>query len=316
MEDSLKKMDDLMPPTRNRFPIRMEGFAGQVMHVLPRPLLERERRRVLVRPLYVTDIGFFPRARGHLKERPAGAAEHILLLCVRGAGWVEVQGRREPVRAGQAVLIPRGVPHSYGASDRNPWTIHWMHFNGEDAAIYSRMLPEERRRVPVSASCRNEMVGAFRRCYACLERGTAGREVAFLSHAARHILGALFFQNQAYWPGRKGTPARDLQSVINLMASRLAGGLCLADMARAAGLSVVHFSALFRRQTGLPPVEYYIQLRIRHAGRLLDTTTITVREVGAEVGYDDPYYFSRIFRRVMGLSPRAYRALHGPRRSA
>jgi YesN/AraC family two-component response regulator len=50
-------------------------------------------------------------------------------------------------------------------------------------------------------------------------------------------------------------------------------------------------------------------LRIRYACRLLDTTTLTVREVGYRVGYEDPYYFSRMFRKLMGLSPRQYRKL-------
>jgi AraC-like DNA-binding protein len=71
----------------------------------------------------------------------------------------------------------------------------------------------------------------------------------------------------------------------------------------------VHFASLFRHQTGMAPIEYFIHLRIRGACRLLDTTTLTVREIGYRVGYEDPYYFSRMFRKLMGLSPRQYREL-------
>ena len=59
----------------------------------------------------------------------------------------------------------------------------------------------------------------------------------------------------------------------------------------------------------MAPVEYLIHLRIRQACRLLDTTGLTVREIGFRVGFEDPYYFSRMFRKLMGQSPRQYRAL-------
>jgi len=78
-------------------------------------------------------------------------------------------------------------------------------------------------------------------------------------------------------------------------------------MARHAGLSVAHFSQLFKRQTGYSPVDYFIHAKIQHACFLLDTTPLSVSDIGLRLGYKDPYYFSRIFRKVMGVSPRAYR---------
>jgi YesN/AraC family two-component response regulator len=57
-------------------------------------------------------------------------------------------------------------------------------------------------------------------------------------------------------------------------------------------------------------VDYFIHLKIQRACRLLDTTALPVGLVGARVGYEDPYYFSRIFRRVMGYPPRRYRQVH------
>ena len=54
-------------------------------------------------------------------------------------------------------------------------------------------------------------------------------------------------------------------------------------------------------------MDYFIHIKIQRACFLLDTTTLSVREIGSQVGYEDPYYFSRIFRKVMGVPPRAYR---------
>jgi AraC-like DNA-binding protein len=56
-------------------------------------------------------------------------------------------------------------------------------------------------------------------------------------------------------------------------------------------------------------MDYFARLKIQRACMLLDRSTLRVKEVGAKVGFSDPYYFSRSFRQVMGISPRAYRAV-------
>ncbi len=91
------------------------------------------------------------------------------------------------------------------------------------------------------------------------------------------------------------------------MAGRIGGELSLKEMARHAGLSAQHFSNIFRRRTGASPVEFFIHLKIQRACQLLDTTSQSIFEVARAVGYEDPYYFSRIFRKVMAISPSQYR---------
>jgi AraC-like DNA-binding protein len=54
-------------------------------------------------------------------------------------------------------------------------------------------------------------------------------------------------------------------------------------------------------------MDYFIHLKIQNACKLLYLTDMTVREVSFELGYDDPYYFSRLFKKVMGISPMQYR---------
>jgi transcriptional regulator GlxA family with amidase domain len=83
----------------------------------------------------------------------------------------------------------------------------------------------------------------------------------------------------------------------------------LEELAAAAGLSVPHFCALFRRQTGYAPIDFLIRQRIQRACKLLDTTDKSIAMIATEVGYDDAYYFTRCFRRIVGSPPRAYRKI-------
>ena len=74
-------------------PLRLkDGFPGEIMYVVPRPVLDKARSHPLVSPLTPTDIGWFPSARFHYRERPAGAPEHILIYCAEGSGWCEIDG--------------------------------------------------------------------------------------------------------------------------------------------------------------------------------------------------------------------------------
>jgi len=81
----------------------------------------------------------------------------------------------------------------------------------------------------------------------------------------------------------------------------------LDRMADAAALSVPHFSDLCRRHVGVPPLAFLIRQRLRRAEELLKSGKYNVSTVSKAVGYQDPFYFSRLFRKHMGISPKAYR---------
>jgi len=72
----------------------------------------------------------------------------------------------------------------------------------------------------------------------------------------------------------------------------------VATLAVLANMSSSHYTAMFKRQTGCAPIDYFIRLRMRHACHLLDATMLSVKEIAAALGYDDPFYFSRMFKSV------------------
>lgn len=74
------------------------------------------------------------------------------------------------------------------------------------------------------------------------------------------------------------------------------------------GLSESSFFALFKSATGLTPLDFFIRARMRRAGELLEDTALQIKEVAAKLGYDDQFYFSRLFKAVHGVPPREYRA--------
>jgi AraC-like DNA-binding protein len=102
--------------------------------------------------------------------------------------------------------------------------------------------------------------------------------------------------------------APDVTSVaIDYMQQQLHRTLSLADIAGKVNLSVSHFAALFHRKTGFAPIEYFNHLKIQKACQYLQFTDDRVNEISDHIGIEDPYYFSRLFKKLMGVSPNEYR---------
>ncbi len=288
---------------------RREGFAGQHLVVIPKPVRDAVAKHALLRGLLVTDAGYFPQADGHLVERAQGAATHLIIACLRGSGWVRSRAGEHSVRTGDLVWLRPDQAHAYGADATDPWTIGWVHFTGEEANAWSKHIGFNHEAVAILNHASAEGIAALKieQIYLILEQGYS---VPHLISAALMLRSALDLAAQAV---RVGGSTRSASERIAAMRDHLRESLAqphrLDELAAAAGLSVPHFCTLFRRLTGYAPIDFLIRQRVQAACRLLDTTDLSIAVIAAEVGYEDPYYFTRCFRRVIGSSPRAYRRI-------
>ena len=94
---------------------------------------------------------------------------------------------------------------------------------------------------------------------------------------------------------------------IAYMSQNLNRPLQVSILAALVNISPSHYFALFKRQTGCAPISYFTRLRMEEARRLLETSDASVKEVAAQMGYDDPFYFSRVFKSATRLAPSNYR---------
>jgi AraC-like DNA-binding protein len=314
MDDRMKKLDDLMMTRKNpRMPIsqdfRPEGFAGQHLVVLPDGVIRTMRQHPLLRTLFPTATGFFPKAPGHLVDRPSGVPDWILIPCLSGRGWVQI-GDCKPVtvEADEIVFIPPGTPHIYGADPELPWSITWAHCQGTDLAHFIKLLGVTAQ-APVLCLPPGEIDQMeFSAIYQRLEHSYT--ETDLLASAAR--LRLVFTEiHRLRVPGHAAGRSREmgLQQSIQWMRHHLDQPVSLSELARIAGLSIPHYSALFRRKTGFAPVNYFQRLKIQRACQWLDTTGMSIQEIAVGVGCEDPYYFSRLFKKIMGRPPRDYRKI-------
>jgi AraC-like DNA-binding protein len=79
------------------------------------------------------------------------------------------------------------------------------------------------------------------------------------------------------------------------------------ELASRLGYSGSHYSSMFRNKTGSSPLDYFIRLKLHYACQLLSQTDLSIQTISEKIGYEDQFYFSRLFKKIHGKSPRNYR---------
>ncbi|MBR6319223.1 MAG: AraC family transcriptional regulator [Prevotella sp.] len=290
---------------------RKDGFLGERAIVLPPAVVETEAADPLASSLYVTDIGFYPSALYHFRERREPIGQYVLIYCVSGSGWYRVDGKEHRVGANEFFILPAGKPHAYGTGDADPWTLYWLHFGGQHAEFYAQgaLLPQ--RIVPNIESRIGHRNNIFEEIFTTLEADHSIDALRLVSALLHYYLASMRYlqqYRQAESPQAKVAGEDGIaQAAIHYLKENVGRRLTTGEVAAYVGYSVSYFSALFKRTTGQSPIGYFNRLKIEVACQMLATTDIQVNQLCFKVGIDDPYYFSRLFSRQMGCSPVEYR---------
>jgi AraC family transcriptional regulator of arabinose operon len=285
---------------------KKEGFTGQRTVIIPQFILNELRNDELGSRLYMSDIGFYPCAKSHQRSRNDGCNQNIFIYCTDGEGWLSIDGKISQIKANQYFIIPNGTPHAYGSHNTNPWSIYWLHYSGDFASFFNDSSGKVKVKDTPDVALVHERVLLFEEIIQNLEMGYSQENLNYANICLWHFLASFKYASQ--FGQIKTMQDKDLiETSIFYMRENLSKKLSLEILAEHAGLSPSHYSMLFRQKTSRPPMDYLIHLRIQKACQLLDATKRRINDIGNQVGYEDPYYFSRIFKKVMGISPAQYR---------
>lgn len=287
-----------------------DGFIGERSIVLPAMTIKTCEEHALLRRLFITDIGYYPHAMHHYRERSGGVEQYILIYCLKGSGWYSADDHHYSVGAGQWFIIPAGMPHSYASDNDDPWTIYWVHFAGDDAAAYSDgcMMPTDIKAGTASRIAdRNAL---FEEIFTALGDSRSLESLLYAS-SLLHAYLASFRYLRAFRRCNPELSSVDGNDVVGMavryMNENLERRLTLADICRFTGYSQSQLSLLFKNRTGQSPLNYFNKLRMQRACQLLETTDMKINQICSKVGIDDCYYFSRLFTKTVGISPKRYR---------
>jgi AraC-like DNA-binding protein len=283
-----------------------EGFVGQRLVVLPRPILANALHHPLLRPLIPTDAGYYPKAKGHTCVRERGCPEAIFIYCADGAGWCEIAGRTHEVAKNQLLVIPASTPHVYGAARRTPWSIHWFHAVGSNLPFYLERLGVTTVRPVVPLGGDVQLFSLFEDVLEGLEHGFTLTHLIYAAHSLTHLMGLILRHKEEFWHGEANVRDRIANS-IEFMKAHLHEPLNISTLAALVRVSRSHYTTLFRRVTGYAPMSYLNHLRMQRAVQLLNTTDLSIKRISDQLGFSDQFYFSRAFSKMHNHSPSEHR---------
>lgn len=148
-----------------------DGFDGERAIVLPQLIISMIEEDPLLAALHITDIGYYPKAEHHFRERNQPINQYVFIYCIDGAGWYRIGEHEYQVCANQYFILPASVPHAYAANKATPWTIYWIHFKGTLASYYARNALQPMDIKPEAHSRISHRINLFEEIFNTLKAG-------------------------------------------------------------------------------------------------------------------------------------------------
>lgn len=276
-------------------------------------------RRILYTPspfaranlVHLQETGRLTATAAHTSRRERLQSFLCFVVCA-GSGQLVYDGQHFPLKAGDVVFLDcrRPYAHSTGGSAGELWTLQWCHFYGPCvAAIYEKYCERGGRPVfhPADAGRFSELMSQV---YAAAGNDDYIRDM-WLNEKLNTLLALLMAES--WQPASLRNPRRparrDVAPVREYLEEHCTEKIALESVAEHFFLNKHYLARLFKEQYGVSVNSYLTQVRITRAKQMLRFTDKAVSVIAAECGLEDANYFSRVFKKVEGVTPKQYREL-------
>ncbi len=282
--------------------MKKDGFKNERYVSLPIKNFPEHLNHPLIDHNYITELGFYPTAKYHYRERGQGINEFLLIYCIAGKGMIEINHQSTAMNTGKIFCIPQKKPHRYFSDSKEPWSILWMHFSLADAALFP---VADRTPVIIKSPEKSSLIqNHFIELFQLGEQEYSLNNFICISQLMRALLAEVFFLKD----GRSYDKQNQmLNKAITYMAHHIADDLSLNQIADQLTISPSYLSAVFKAYTQKAPMTYFSDLKMEQACKYLRMSELKNYEIAQKIGYKDPYYFSRAFKKKMKVSPKEYR---------
>jgi len=281
---------------------------GAQVVAFPKHAIAQCRRLPLIKHLFINRIGHFPNAVNHYYSREAGKYSFaVFLYCYDGEGWIKLGNKTFTIKAGDAFLFPPNNAHSYGAAAERPWSIFWMHLSGNNTGELMEAVGLNKKGVPVHTVYSEERTALFDQIFKTLSKGFSIANLLYANLVLPNYLATFISPNSFNSLAPVPTAENNyINEAISYMQQHFDQKIEVDKISRHVGLSPTIFFRKFKMSTGYTPIAYLNFIKTQKAIQLIHTKQYTISEIGSKVGIDDPYYFSRLFKKQMGVSPKQY----------
>lgn len=260
--------------------------------------------------LSVNSCGYYKLVKLNSFEtsRSEGRSDYQLLYVAKGNADFKIDGEHITVEEGSAVIYYPYQPQYYIYHLQNNPEIYWLHFSGAQAEAYLKDLDFKNDSL-FNVGIKNEYISIFEKIIRELQ--VRRKNFFELSNLYALELLSLMSRNMSEGSSNIHLINEQLQRIIEIMNKNFTQKQSIMGYAKMCNMSTCWFINNFKTYTGMTPQQYLTNIRLAKAKELLFSSSFNISEISSIVGYDNPFYFSRIFKKNTGLSPREYKDLKG-----
>ena len=240
-----------------------------------------------------------------------GRAPYVLLQhTLSGRGQLRHGRERFVLDPGQTMLLRFPQDNRYWMERGDTWEFFWICLNGREVLRIWRDTLAARGPVVRLGPTAVERLAGFARTVMADEANSPARASAIAYGVAMVLADELLPWGETW---TAGTRVDRIGRAVSLVHARPSARLDVGRLAEQSGYSRHHFSRLFQVSEGLSPARYVARLRMEEAKAALQSSTLPVKTIARDCGFNDPSYFAKVFTRTFGVGPRAFRRAQGDR---
>lgn len=248
-------------------------------------------------PYYISLSGItYPDPNYHINKQNRDIS--VIEYVTDGKGYVLIDNEYKEVKADMIYFLKKGDHHEYLADKKDPFTKIFLNISGTLSREIASLYGLANEHIFINKKLRS----TFERIPQVLRSSKNEEEMQIeLQVILTEILTKLSYQQSKEKASKEATK---LKEYIDTNIDRIIPN---SELAKVIFRSVDYCQKLFIKEYGITPYTYQINQKIMIAKNLLINTNISIGELGASLGYNDPHYFSNIFKTKTGLSPLKYR---------
>ncbi len=273
--------------------------------VIPQSIQNRMNQHPLCRNLFLTEIGFEADTIFQPFKKQTAGNHYLLIYVAKGNGWYTASGTTYSVRENDFFVLTPDMPMRLRSSHEKPWSIYWAFFSGAQADNIVQHLMGKSSFAPRKAK---PLVGRIAQFNDILHHLELMENMENLVYANTRFYSFLCSFRLTVLSSRRHARKDGVIQSIEYMRENIHGNVTLKDLAKAAGLSVSHYCALFKKKTMQSPLNLYTSMKIQRACQMLQDKDQTIKSIAYSLGFFDQYHFSKVFKQIMGASPKHFKS--------
>lgn len=235
--------------------------------------------------------------------------DDMFFYIIRGSGEAIIEGKSFSLLPGVCAHFRRGIDHEGTTNPKNPIHVIAFHYT---ATVFESITIPELMGFPDTFQIQGDSELDFMFHEACREFALTppGYECNLEAITTRILLHLIRNYHPSLNIQVHNSKISDLQRLLTALKSmrqNLSNPSTISELARSAGYSEAQFRRVFERTLGMAPIHYLRRIRMEQACWLLRQTSKTLESISEEVGYEEPSFFARSFKKMMGISPGKYR---------